>query len=144
MCVCVCVCVCVWCVYSSKNYYVHVSLSRFIEKHVLFCKYFAAILDFGSFFCANNFIMLFYNVLECQPLIKLSLSQSIILIYCVCICMQNHENNGVVSTHAFRNMMYMMNHTSSAQVLELPKCILVITGKAHCFNDSIHMSILHL
>ena len=58
--------------------------------------------------------------------------------------MQNHESNGVVSTHALRSMMYMMNHTSCVQVHELPKCILVITGRAHCFNDSMHMSLLHL
>ena len=39
------------------------------------------------------------------------------------MCCPGHHQNGVVSTHAFRNMMYMMNHTSCAQVHELTKCI---------------------
>ena len=61
------------------------------------------------------------------------------------ICSPGYHQNGVVSTHALRNMMYVTNHTSCAQVYELPKCIVVINGRAICFHDSIHiMLILHL
>ena len=31
-------------------------------------------------------------------------------------CSSGHHQNGVVSTHALRNMSYMMNHISCAQV----------------------------
>ena len=56
-----------------------------------------------------------------------------------------YHQNVVVPTHVDRNMIYMMNHTSSAQVHGLLKSIVVITGRVHCFHDSIHiMSILYL
>ena len=61
------------------------------------------------------------------------------------MCYPGYHQNDVVSTHALRNMMYMMNHASCTQVHKLPKCIVVITGRAHCFHDSIHIRlILHL
>ena len=61
------------------------------------------------------------------------------------MCSPGFHQNGVVPTPALRNMMYMMNHTSCAQVHELPKCIVAITGREHCIHDSIHiMLILYL
>ena len=54
------------------------------------------------------------------------------------MCSPGYHQNDLVSTHELRNMMYMMNHTSCAEVHGLAKCIAVMTGRAHCFQDSIY------
>ena len=50
------------------------------------------------------------------------------------MCCPAYHQNGVMSTYALSSMMYMMNHTSCTKVRELPKCIVVITRRAHLLS----------
>ena len=41
-----------------------------------------------------------------------------------------YHHNGFVATHALGHRMYR----------RVPKCMMVITGRAHCFHDYVHLT----
>ena len=57
------------------------------------------------------------------------------------MCPPGYHHNGFVATHALGHMMYV-HHVPKC--MSCHKAIVVITGRAHCFQDYIYITLILL